>query len=85
LEPFIKANNAHSEVSVSPKEFVENEFYSYHNDVIQYKNGGHFASFTHKGYNVEVLWNVTQQAYCLVDKNKLRPLTVAEMVLYVNE
>lgn len=79
LEPSIKADNAHTKVSVSP-----NEYYMYDNDVIQYKNCGWYVSGDLVA-NAEVLWNVTQQCMSIVNIDLLRPLTVAEKILFVNE
>lgn len=79
LEPYIKPSNALTKVSVSPKE------YFYYTDDMNYHILRSPYDITTSINALEFMFSVTVGIPMLVQVDKLRPLTVAEKILFVNE
>jgi elongation factor P hydroxylase len=79
LEPYIKPSNALTKVSVSPKG------YFYYTDDRNYHILRSPYDITTSINALEFMFSVTVGIPMLVQVDRLRPLTVAEKILFVNE
>ena len=81
MEPFIKSSNAHGKVSVSP-----DNLYMYNNTIVEYINSSTINNTSsNKSYNsLGIAYSISDRRAILLDVAKLRPLTIAERILFLN-